>query len=223
MQSDKQWFGQALFEAPEAPSRPSMTYRPPPQEKRVLSATNYRPRGWFTHTPVHTCMQTYTETHADAHSIHTHPHTLTIYELNRWDCLFHHYLSSLWCVHIQREGRSMVSMWTHSLCLHLTLRVFNLSFLLVVVVFSPSEWLKRHRTTTSGPQEDVLTPPTNSPSLCYLLLLCQQHAFSLLEVAEGPVARDNSIKLHCFQWEWFWEHKNVFGLNQYLLIHLFIC
>lgn len=45
----------------------------------------------------------------------------------------------------------------------LSLWLFNLFFLLVAVICFLSQWLKRHRAATSGPQEDVLTPPTNSP------------------------------------------------------------
>lgn len=77
---------------------------------------------------------------------------------------------------------------TLSVCLSLALWVFNLSPLLVAVIcfFPQSKWLKRHRATTSGPQEDVLTPPTispphsaDSPSLCLSLTVSTTHSLGV--------------------------------------------
>lgn len=207
-QSDRQRYGRAVFRAPEEPSRPPVTYRPPPQEMRVLSATNYRPRGWFTHTPVHT---------------NTHIRFIKVKQVG----LPFSPLSLLpvVCSHPEREREregALVSTWTRSLSFSRSVSLIFLFslWLLSVISLSQKGWRGTEHPLVGPKKTSSLLPLTHPPcgSLCYC------YALLLLEVAGGPVARDNSINL---QWTTAsgndFENKNLFGWSLYLLIHLFIC
>lgn len=172
--------------------------------KWVLSATNYRPRGWFTHTPVHTCMQKCTLTHADDQ----HTQFVSVKQVG----LSFSPLSLLpvVCSHPERgkEHGEHVDLLT----LPFSHSVFNLSFLFVVVIrFLPqSKWLKRHRITTSGPQEDILTPPTNSHSLCLSLAVSTTCSLVVGSCRRACCQRQfNKTALDDSQWEWFWKQKCI--------------
>lgn len=103
-------------------------------------------------------------------------------------------LPVVWASSKSREKRLRLS-----LSLSLYPWIFNLSPLLMVVICSaPQMKQQRQGATTSGPQEDVLTPlavsplhqPSRTPSSPSFVSCCLNSTRCVLEGAEGPVARE---------------------------------